>query len=397
MKRQIKNNVYWLGKIDWQLKKFHGDEYTTEKGSSYNSFLIQEEKNVLIDTVWMPFDKEFVENLKKEIDLKKIDFIVANHGEIDHSGSLPELMRLIPDTPIYCTANGVKSMKGHYHQDWNFKPVKTGDRVSIGNGKELMFIEATMLHWPDTMMTYLTGDNILFSNDVFGHHLASENMFNDLVDNAELFSEAMKYYANIITPFSAIVDKKLNELAGLNLSIDMICPSHGVIWRDNPSQIVAKYGQWCKEYKENQITVLYDTMWEGTRRLAETIAKGIKLVDPDVTVKLFYLPHTDKTVTMKEVFRSKAIMVGSPTLNRGYMTSVAATLEEMRGLGFKGKKAAAFGCYGWSGESVKMIEEGLTKAGFEITEPGIREFWNPDQTALNNALEFGKRFAEKCK
>ncbi|HDQ14789.1 MAG TPA: MBL fold metallo-hydrolase, partial [Sediminispirochaeta sp.] len=200
MRRKVKNNVHWVGKIDWELKKFHGDEYSTHKGSSYNSYLIEEEKVVLIDTVWAPFAKEFVENLAHEIDLERIDYVVASHAEVDHSGALPELLRRIPDVPVYCSANGVKSLKGHYHQDWNFHPVKTGDSLDIGNGKSLTFVEAPMLHWPDTIFTYMSGDNILFSNDAFAQHYASEHLFNDLVDQEELYHEALKYYANILTP-----------------------------------------------------------------------------------------------------------------------------------------------------------------------------------------------------
>ena len=222
MKKQVKNNVYWVGKIDWEIQNFHGMEYSTHRGSSYNSYLIVEDKVALIDTVWAPFGKEFVRNLAQEIDLQKIDFIIANHAESDHSGALPELMKLIPNTPIYCTANAVKSLKGHYHQDWNFHPVKTGDKISLGS-KELIFVEAPMLHWPDSMFSYLTGDNILFSNDAFGQHYATELLFNDLVDQAELFEECIKYYANILTPFSSLVTKKITEFVGLGLPLDIIC------------------------------------------------------------------------------------------------------------------------------------------------------------------------------
>lgn len=212
MKKKVKNNVYWLGKVDWELRRFHGDEYSTHNGSTYNSYLIKEEKNILIDTVWIPFAAEFVHNLSEEIDLNKIDYIIINHGEIDHSGALPELMKHIPDTPIYCTANAVKSLKGHYHQDWNFNIVKTGDKLDIGNGKELVFVEMPMLHWPDSMAVYLTGDNILFSNDAFGQHYATELLFNDQVDQCDLFKESMKYYANILAPFSHILRKSLMKL-----------------------------------------------------------------------------------------------------------------------------------------------------------------------------------------
>lgn len=199
MKKNIKNNVFWVGKVDWELEHFHGNEYSTNKGSTYNSYLVKEEKTVLIDTVWAPFAEEFIEYLTKEIDLNKIDYIVINHGEVDHSGGLPALMKHIPNTPIYCTANAVKSLKGQYHQNWNFKVVKTGDKIDIGNGKELVFVQMTMLHWPDSMATYLTKDNILFSNDAFGQHYATEKLFNDLVDDCDLLSESIK---SILQKFS---------------------------------------------------------------------------------------------------------------------------------------------------------------------------------------------------
>ena len=225
---KIKDDIYWIGVRDWELRKFHGDEYSAHRGSTYNSYLIKGEKNVVIDTVWTPYAKQYVENLQKEIDLDKIDYIIANHSEIDHSGALPELMRHIPDTPIYCTKNGLKSFKGHFHEDWNFQPVKTGDKLNIGS-RDLIFVEATMLHWPDSMMCYLTGDNILFSNDAFGQHYATEYMFNDLVNQDELYTECLKYYANILTPFSKLVDQKIKEVLSFELPVDYICTSHGVI------------------------------------------------------------------------------------------------------------------------------------------------------------------------
>ncbi|HEU18619.1 MAG TPA: anaerobic nitric oxide reductase flavorubredoxin [Deltaproteobacteria bacterium] len=394
MKFEIAPNVYWVGKIDWELRKFHGEEYSTHRGSSYNSYLVKDEKIALIDTVWMPFAKEFVGNLAKEVDLDAIDYVIANHAEMDHSGALPELMRHIPDTPVYCTANGVKSLKGHYHQNWNFQVVKTGDTLSLGN-KELVFIEAMMLHWPDSMMSYLTGDAILFSNDAFGQHIASESMFNDLVVQSELFEEATKYYANILTPFSPLVAKKINEVMALNLPVNAICPSHGVIWRDNPLQIAQKYLQWAADYQENQITIIYDTMWDGTRMLAEHIAKGIKQKDDTVTVKLCNIARSDINDVVTEVFKSKAILVGSPTINRGILNAMAAFLEMITGLRFKNKKAAAFGCYGWSGESIKILTDHLTNAGFAVMNDGLKAMWQPSDEALTQALEFGEEFAGK--
>lgn len=394
MKKNIKSNVHWVGKVDWELKKFHGEEYSTHKGSTYNAYLIQEEKTVLIDTVWAPFAEEFVENLAREIDLNTIDYIVANHGEVDHSGALPALMKHIPDKPIYCTANAVKSLKGQYHQDWDFHVVKTGDKLDIGNGKELVFVEMTMLHWPDSMATYLTKDNILFSNDAFGQHYATENRFNDLVDPCDLFGEAIKYYANILTPFSQILRKKLDELAAFNLPMDMIATSHGVIWREHPAQILEKYAQWANDYQENQITIIYDTMWNGTKTLAERIAEGIGLADTEVVVKVFNLAKSDENDLITEVFKSKTVVIGSPTISNSMLHSVAGFIHLMKELKFKNKKAAAFGCYGWSGEGNKVVLEALGNAGFKIIDEGFRNLWNPDPAAQSGAVEYGKKIAK---
>lgn len=395
MKRHVKGNVYWVGKIDWELKKFHGSEYSTHKGSSYNSYLIREKKTVLIDTVWMPFAKEFVDNLEAEVGLANIDCIVQNHAEVDHSGALPELMRRRPDLPIYCTANGVKSLKGHYHQDWDFHIVKTGDSIDIGNGRSLVFVEAPMLHWPDTMFTYLAGEALLFSNDAFGHHYASELLFNDLVDQDELYDECIKYYANILTPFSPLVTKKIQEVVGLNLPLEMIAPSHGIIWRRDPLQIVQKYAEWAADYQENRVAILYDSMWDGTRKLAEAMARGIADAAPGTEVRVHNVAKTDKNDVITDVFRSKAILVGSPTINKGILSAAAAIMEEIKGLRFRNKKAAAFGCYGWSGEGNAVLNELLKASGFALADEGFKALWEPDADTLQKAHDYGAEFALK--
>ena len=378
MKKLIKNNVYWVGKIDWELESFHGSDYSINHGSSQNAYLLCEEKTVLIDTVWKPHSTEFLDNLEQEIDLKKIDFIVMNHGEVDHSGALPALMEKIPGTPIYCTANAVKSLVGQYHHpEWNFQVVKTGDAVDVGNGKQLVFLEMRMLHWPDSMATYLTGDNILFSNDAFGQHYAVAELFNDQADECLLWAEALKYYANILNPFSPLVKKKLEEIQALGLPIDIIAPSHGSIWRDNSLQIVEKYYEWAQDYQENQITIAYDSMWDGTTQLAHQIGKEIARISPDTRVKIFNISKTDKNDIMTEVFKSKAIVVGSPTVGQNILSSVGGWIDFLAELKFRGKKAAVFGCYGWSGESTKVLRERLAEVGFTLVEPEIRCNWNP--------------------
>lgn len=381
MRKHVKGNVSWVGYLDWELEKFHGDDFSIKNGSSQNAYLIEEEKTVLIDTVWLPHQFEFVENLKKEIDLNKIDFIVANHGECDHSGSLVALMEEIPNTPIYCTANAVKSIEGQYgKRGWDFHVVKTGDSIDIGNGKKLIFVEMRMLHWPDSMATYMTGDNILFSNDAFGQHFAVEELFNDKADQCLLKKEAMKYFANILNPFAPLVTNKLKEVAGLNIPIDMIAPSHGAIWRENPGQILEMYSKWADKYQENQVTIAYDTMWNGTEKIAHRIADEVHRQSPDTVVKVFNIAKADKNEVMTEIFKSKAIAVGSPTVSNSILSSVAGWMEFLKQLKFKNKKAAAFGCYGWSGESVKVLQEMLAKAGFEVIDENVRSLWNPDES-----------------
>lgn len=385
MRRQIKNNVSWVGYIDWELEKFHGDDYSIMNGSSQNAYLIEEGKNILVDTIWTPHRFDFVENLKKEIDLSKIDAIIANHGECDHSGSLTALMSEIPGTPIYCTANAVKSIEGQYgKRGWNFHVVKTGDSLEIGNGKKLVFVEMRMLHWPDSMAAYMTGDNILFSNDAFGQHYAVEELFNDKANQCLLNKEAMKYFANILNPFAAILTKKLEEIGKLNLPIEIIAPSHGAIWRDDPLQIVKKYSEWANAYQENQVTVIYDTMWEGTTKIAHEIASEIAKQSPETVVKVFNIAKADKNEIMTEVFKSKAIALGSPTVSNSILSSVAGWLEFAKQLKFKNKKAAAFGCYGWSGESVKILQEKLKEAGFNVIDENIKSLWVPTED------DFGK-------
>ena len=393
MAKQITSKVSWVGKVDWELTRFHGDEYSTHRGSSYNSYLVRDQKTALIDTVWQPYDREFISRLKKDIDLKEIDFIIMQHNEIDHSGALPELMREIPDTPIYCTKKGEAIIRGHYHQDWNFVNVKTGDTLSLGD-TTLTFVEATMLHWPDTMFTYMDQDGgILFSNDGFGQHFATESLFNETVEQAALMHEAEKYYANILNLYSPMVTKKIQQILAMNLPLSMICPSHGVIWKDNPAQIVEKYLAWAEAYQENQVTIVYDTMWQSTRKMAEAIADGIREVTPDTMVVIKNIVHDDKNDVITEVFRSRAVLVGSPTINNGHSFAIAGLLEMISGLKFKNKRAAAFGSYGWGGGSVKQISAKLAEAGFELVNDGIAKLWVPDTNALDDCKEYGREFA----
>lgn len=394
MAKKITEKVSWVGKIDWELKHFHGDELSTELGSSYNSYLIRDKKTALLDTVWGPYDKEFVSRLKEVIDLNDIDYIIMNHNENDHSGALPALMREIPNTPIYCTKKGEDIIKGLYHEEWNFVNVKTGDTLSLGENT-LTFIECPMCHWPDTMVTYADKEQILFSNDVFGQHFATESLYDDAVNLNDMFHEAEKYYANILNIYNKMVKKKVDEIIGMNLPLKLICPSHGAIWRSHIKDILEKYQQWDSDYQERQITLVYDTMWQATRWMAEAMAEGIRLYDDTITVKLMNAAHDDKNDILLEVFKSKAILVGSPTVNLGMTYAIAGIIELIHGMRFKNKQAVAFGSIGWGGGAEKRIQERLTEAGFEMVADPITVKWAPDGQARQQCIEYGRSFAEK--
>ncbi|MHB0856365.1 MAG: oxygen-binding di-iron domain-containing protein [Anaerolineae bacterium] len=394
MSTELVQGVYWVGIVDWGLRHFHGHELSTHRGSSYNAYLIVDEKVALVDTVWSPFKDEFMANVREVIDPARIDYVIVNHSEPDHSGSLPDLMREATNAQVIVSRRGLDSVPGHYHTDWNLQAVKTGDRISLGKN-ELVFVEAPMLHWPDSMFTYLTGHAILLPNDAFGQHYATAFRFNDQVNQAELEQEALKYYANILTPFSVQVARKIDELLALNLPVSIIAPSHGVLWRDNPLQIVTKYQEWAAQVPEQSAVILFDTMWEATRRMAEAIGEG--LAAEGVPFKLFHMAVSDRNDVLTEVFKAKAVLVGSPTLNRGLLPTITPILEDLKGLRFTHKIGAAFGSNGWSGEAVKQIEDHLAACKIDLAAPGVLAKWQPNPEDLENCRSLGRTVAAKIK
>jgi flavorubredoxin len=387
---EIKKNIYWTGIKDWELRHFHGHELSTHRGSTYNSYIIRDEKTILVDTVWDPYREQFAENLEKGVGIKNIDAIVINHNEPDHGGSLGYIMEMIPETPLYCTKNGAETIKAHFHKDWNFRVVKTGDTVRIGE-YELVFVEMQMLHWPDSMLTYVKGANLIFSNDAFGQHYSPPSLFNDEVDTCELYQEAIKYYANILTPYSPLIKKKVEQIRSLNLPIDIIAPSHGVIWRENPLQIVDQYYEWSQDYNEGTVAIVYDTMYNSTKNMAEAIGKG--LAGQGVKYKLFNSSVTDLGDLTTELFKAKGIIMGSCTVNNTVLHSIAALLDHIRGLRIKNKPAAAFGSHGWSGEGAKIISQKLGEAGLKVVSEPLQLKYRPDEQGLASCIEFGESFA----
>jgi flavorubredoxin len=388
---ELVRGVYWVGVVDWKLRHFHGHELSTHRGSSYNAYLIVDEKVALVDTVWTPFADALVENIRQVIDPARIDYVVTNHSEVDHAGGLPLVMRIAPRAEMLVSQRGAESVPGHFHQDWKLRVVKTGDEVVLGEGK-LVFIEAPMLHWPDSMFTYYTARNLLMPNDAFGQHYATAYRFNDQVDEHDLYEEALKYYSNILTPFSTQVQKKIDEVLALGLPVDMIAPSHGVIWRSDPLQIVRTYREWAEQKPEPRAVVIYDTMWEATRKMAEAVGRG--LVQNGVPYHMYQMSVSDRNDVLTEVFQSRAVIIGSPTLNNGVMPTITPILEDLRGLKFKNKVGAAFGSYGWSGESTKVIEDHLARCKIPVVASSVRAKWQPGQHDLSACEELGRTVAK---
>ncbi len=391
---KVLENVFWVGAVDWNVRHFHGFTYSTHRGTTYNAYLIVDEKTALIDTVYGPFAEEMVESIRRIIDPSKIDYVVANHVETDHSGAISKILKLAPQAKLVGTAKCKEGLQKHYFGNWDFQVAKTGDTIGLGE-RSLKFIEAPMLHWPDSMFTYIEKDALLLPNDAFGQHWATSKRFDDEVDGKILMEEAAKYYANILWPFSRLVIRKIEEIQKLGLKISMIAPSHGLIWRSNPTKIVEAYLSWARGEAGRKILVVYDTMWGSTERMAKAIVDGISSEGLDTM--LFRIPFSDLGDIIGELLKAKGILIGSSTINNGVLPTMAPFLEEMQGLRPRNKIAAAFGSYGWGGGAVKTIEESLEKADMEIVVPALTVKWVPDKNELQKCFEFGKEFAKKVR
>ncbi|MCL7411536.1 MAG: FprA family A-type flavoprotein [Methanosarcinaceae archaeon] len=391
---ELAKGVYWVGVVDWNIRDFHG--YVTPKGTTYNAYLIVDEKIALVDTVKSHFAGELIKNIQKIIDPTRIDYVISNHVEMDHSGSLPVIMRLIPDAKLIATKRGKDGLCHHFNgmgcNEWNFEVVETGSELSLGK-KTLMFIEATMLHWPDSMHTYIKEDKILLSNDAFGQHIASSHRFNDEV--GDVMDAAAEYYANILMPFGSQILNYVDKVGKLGIEIDMIAPCHGVIWRKDPAQIIAAYGRWANAETVPKVLIIYDTMWKSTERMGKAMLDGVRAAG--VEVKLLNLKKNDWSAIIKEVLDAPVIAVGSPTLNNGMYPSVAGFLTYLKGLRPKGKKSVAFGSFGWGGGAVKAVENELIAGGFEIMEPGLQIKFRPNKDDFKACYEMGDRLAKIAK
>ncbi len=387
---QIAEGIYDVGVNDWNIQDFHG--YSTPLGSSYNAFLIVDEKIALIDTVKKGFEDKLLANIAQIVDPKKIDFMISNHAEMDHSGGLVEVMREIgEDTPLYCSKMGRKNLALHFPRDWNYHAVKNGEELKLGR-RTLAFLETRMLHWPDSMFTYVKEDKVLFSSDAFGQHYAGNEKFDDVIGDA-IMPHAKKYFTNILMHFSPQVAKLLKTVAEMGLEIKMICPDHGIIWRSDPGKIIDAYASWSRQEGIDKAILVYDSMWHSTEKMADAISSGLDEVG--VEVRPMSLRKWHRSDVMTEVMDAKAIVVGSPTLNNGIFPTVADMLTYMKGLRPKNKIAAAFGSYGWSGEAVKQINQYFEAMKLEIVDEGLRIQYVPDADALETCFQFGRKIGER--
>jgi flavorubredoxin len=386
---ELKKDVYWVGAVDWNIREFHG--YSTTQGTTYNAYLITGDQTALVDTVKAEFFPEMVSQIESVMNPADIDYLVVNHLEMDHSGGLPRFMKLAPKAQIIATDNGIKGLSRHFRGDWPLTKVKTGEELSLGN-KTLQFLEAYMLHWPDSMFTYVKEDHLLLPNDGFGQHFASYRRFDDELPSLDpVMEEAAKYFANILMPLAPLIPPLLKKVERMGLEIDMIAPSHGIIWRSQVGRIVQAYTDWSTGVAENRALVIYDSMWGSTESMAKAIAQGMS--QAGLENKLLHVRKNHYSDIVKEILTAKILVIGSPTLNEGIFPSVAQLLAYLKGLHPLKKRGVAFGSYGWGGEAIKAIEAEMKAMGIEVLEPGLGVIYVPGDEDLKNCVQLGERLA----
>jgi flavorubredoxin len=391
---QIAENVYWVGAVDWEVRNFHGHTYHTHRGTSYNAYLIVDDRIALVDTVMPGFEKEMFRRIAEIVDPARIDYLIANHGELDHSGAIPAVLARAPEATLVHSKRGADSFGKYFPNGWKEQAVGTGDTISLGH-KTLAFLEAPMLHWPDSMFTYVPEDRLLLPNDAFGQHLASVQRFTDEVDPAILWDEARKYFGNILVPFSKLIVRKVEEVQQMGLQIATIAPSHGLIWRKEPLQIVEQYVRWASGETKPRVLVVYETMWGSTAEMARAILEGI--TEAGVEAQLFAVPQTDHTTVVGALLEARGIVVGSATHNRRPLLHISALMEDLVGLRPVKKIGAVFGSHGWGGGAVSVLEAELKEAGIEVVQEGLALAWRPTPEEREQAVAFGRAFGERIK
>ncbi len=389
---KVSEHVYWVGAVDWGIRDFHG--YYTSRGTTYNAYLIMADKITLIDAVKKPFTDEMLARISSVTNPNKVDYIVSNHGEMDHSGALPSLIHRIKPEKVFCSKMGIKCLEAHFHRNWDLTPVKEGETLSLGN-LTLSFLATPMLHWPESIFTLLAEDMVLFSQDAFGMHLAAGELFADRLDDTVLEYEAKKYFANILLPYSPRITKLMRKTADLIDKIAIIAPDHGPIWRGSNTAIIDYYAEWADQKPGNKALVVFDTMWQSTEKMARAVGEGISTGDTDVRILPLRATHRSDIVT--ELLDAGALAVGSPTINNQLYPTVADLLCYLKGLKPQNKIGAAFGSYGWSGEAVKHINQDLQAMKVELVNEGLGVQYVPDQESLAQCYTLGEDIAVKLK
>ncbi len=390
---EIAKHIYWVGALDWQVRDFHG--YTTNQGTTYNAYLIADEKVALFDTVKEPFKSDLIQKITRIVGSPKVDYIIVNHVEPDHSSSLPEIMGIFKPEKVFCTAMGKNKLLEHYHrEDWPYEVVETGQTIRVGR-KTIKFIETRMLHWPDAMFSYLEEDRLLISSDAFGQHWCTSERFDDEVDPSELMKHALKYYANILLLYSPLVKKLIETVKKMGLEINVIAPDHGLIWRGNPLKIIEAYDTWSIQKPKQKALIVYDTMWHSTEKMAYAISDG--LTEERISVQLLHLKGNHRSDVMAEVLDAGALLFGSATLNNGMLPSMADMLHYLRGLRPQNKIGTAFGSYGWSGEAVSLINQAMEEMKIEVIDPGIKTKHFPTPKDLETCEELGRKIGKALK
>jgi flavorubredoxin len=379
--------------LDWNVRDFHG--YTTYRGTTYNAYLVRDEKTALFDTVKEPFKADLVQNICQVLGSPKIDYIIVNHVEPDHSSSLPALMDVVKPEKIFCTSMGKNTLLEHYdREDWPYEVVKNGQTIRLGQ-RTVKFIETRMLHWPDTMFSYLEEDRLLISSDAFGQHWCTSERFDDEVDSSELMKHASKYYANILLLYSPLVKKLFEAVGKMGLEIKTIAPDHGLIWRSHPAKILQAYDAWSDQKPKQKALIIYDTMWQSTEKMARAVGGG--LAEEKVSVQLLDLKTNHRSDVMTEVLDAGALIFGSATLNNGMLPRMADILHYMKGLRPQNKIGAAFGSYGWSGEAVNLINQAMEEMKIEVVDPGMKIKHFPTEKDLRICEELGRKIGKALK
>ena len=394
---EIKPGIHWVGAIDWAVRDFHG--YVTPQGTTYNNYLIMDDQITLVDTVKYDFAEIGLKNIMSVVEPARIKNIVINHIETDHVSALDRVMELVPDATIYISDRGKKGIERFFDiSKWDIKVVKTGDELTIGK-YTLHFIETPMLHWPDSMMTYVKEAKLLISQDAFGQHIATTARFDDefieCASHAELEDSVIDYYANILMPFGNLIKSKIAQIQKMGIDIDMIAPDHGIIWRSEPGRVIEMYLNMAQGKTNLRIAIIYDTMWHSTEIMAQPIMQGIK--DEGVDCKVIKLRATPMSGAIKEFWKSRGCLIGSPTLNNEVFPSVAEFMTHLRGLRPKDRIAGAFGSYGWGGGAVKWLYNELHTMKLETVEPGVQAIYRPSPDDMDKCYEYGKEFARKVK